>query len=77
MRLDLGRSTRDFRYKEQRIDLRAGWYALGNFNPHRALAGGADDAQDVALLLREWKADRANLMRRFEPNQDGELSLEE
>ena len=77
VRLDLGRFTRDFRYKEERIDLAAGLYALGDFNTHRALVGGADDAQDIALLLREWKADRANLMRRFDTNHDGELSLEE
>ena len=77
VRLDLGRFTRDFRYKEQRIDLRAGLYALGDFNTHRALVGGANESQDVALLLREWKADRANLMRRFDTNHDGELSLDE
>lgn len=77
VRLDLGRFTREFKYKEERIDLRAGLYALGDFNTHRALVGGTDDAQDVALLLREWKADRANLMRRFDTNHDGELSLEE
>ncbi len=52
-------------------------YVLGE---HITLGGNAtqlDLKQDVALLLAEWKRDRADLLKRFDRNGDGEIDLQE
>lgn len=76
-RFELGRFTHEYRFYEERIDIAAPLYALGDFNTHRAVISTADNPLEVASLLREWKADRTELMRRFDTNRDGELSLDE
>ncbi|QWT45236.1 hypothetical protein [Azospira inquinata] len=52
-------------------------YALGQF---RTLTGGdslLDPAEDVKLLLAEWKKQPETLLRRFDLDGNGELSMEE
>ncbi|HET7775158.1 MAG TPA: hypothetical protein VFK74_02240, partial [Azospira sp.] len=52
-------------------------YALGEF---RTLAGGdglLDPAEELKLLLAEWKKNPAELHRRFDLNGDGQLDQDE
>lgn len=63
----------DFRYREETIDLGAPLYALGFFRTHGGAATPADTSSDASVLLREWKADRAALLTRFDRNRDGEI----
>ncbi len=52
-------------------------YVIGD---HVTLGGPnatLDKRADVANLLAEWKQDKAGLLRRFDANGDGELSLDE
>lgn len=65
-----------FRFTEERIDIGADLYAMGHLTTH----GGAAPAlaeTDVAQILREWKADKAQLLARYDRNGNGEIDLEE
>ena len=51
-------------------------YALGHLTTH----GGAAPAlaeSDVAQILREWKADKAQLLARYDRNGNGEIDMDE
>jgi anti-sigma factor RsiW len=52
-------------------------YVLGDFST----LGGANSAlsarEDVSALLASWKQDRADLLRRFDRNSDGQIDLQE
>jgi hypothetical protein len=43
----------------------------------RAADGTLDRRTDLSALLREWKEDRAALLRRFDTNRDGDIDLQE
>ncbi len=65
-----------YRYSESRLDVGAATYAIGWFRSDT----GADPrsaAEDVTALLREWKREPRTLLRRFDRDGDGALSLEE
>jgi hypothetical protein len=50
---------------------------LGDF---RSLTGtdlSLNSSQDISDLLADWKADRPNLLARFDLNQDGQLDMQE
>jgi hypothetical protein len=52
-------------------------YALGE---HVTLGGAQSDLNknsDMSSLLAEWKKDKADLLKRFDRNQDGEIDLAE
>jgi hypothetical protein len=52
-------------------------YALGEF---KTLGGGSidlDAGQDLNALLAEWKKNKADLLKRFDLNGDGELDMQE
>lgn len=52
-------------------------YAIGELRTLRAADGTLDRRADVSALLREWKKDRATLVRRFDTNRDGDVDLQE
>jgi len=64
----------DYRYRESRIHDGDPLYAIGWFRTETNAPTAAVD-EDVATLLREWKRDTAELLRRFDADADGTLSL--
>jgi hypothetical protein len=52
-------------------------YALGQFATRGSVDFGLDVAEDVKLLLAEWKKDRQMLHRRFDLNRDGQIDMKE
>jgi len=67
----------EYRYREELIEIGAPIYALGFFRTHGGAATPADTSGDVGAHLREWKADRAALLARFDANRDGEIDAAE
>jgi hypothetical protein len=66
----------DYRYRESRIHDGDTLYAIGWFRTESNVLPGALD-EEVAALLRQWKRDSAGLMRRFDTDGDGTLTLPE
>lgn len=52
-------------------------YAIGELRTLRAADGTLDRKADVSALLREWKRDRATLLRRYDTDRDGDIDLRE
>ena len=52
-------------------------YAIGVLETLRPADGTLDQRADVSALLREWKRNRVELVRRFDTNRDGEIDLHE
>jgi hypothetical protein len=52
-------------------------YALGQFTTHSSLVLELDRNLDVGALLAEWKKDHPQLLKRFDLDGNGELSLRE
>jgi hypothetical protein len=52
-------------------------YVLGQFTTRGSVDLRLDVAEDVKHLLAEWKARPAELLQRFDLDQDGELDLKE
>jgi len=65
-----------YRFEERRIIDGDPLFALGHFSTVRA-ADGANRREEIAVILRDLKADRATLLERFDANGDGEIDLEE
>jgi hypothetical protein len=66
----------DYRYRESRMHDGDPLYAIGWFRTESNVQPGAMDAE-VAALLRQWKRDPAELMKRFDTDGDGTLTLPE
>lgn len=66
----------DYRYTEKLLSVGAPLYALGQFRSQTAHLD-INESADTAALLREWKADQAGLLRRFDSNGDGQIDLDE
>ncbi|MGH8444400.1 MAG: GIDE domain-containing protein, partial [Solimonas sp.] len=62
----------DWRYSEQLIHIGDPLYAYGWFRTQSAIQS-YDEATDVRELLRDWKTDRRELLRRFDANRDGDI----
>lgn len=67
----------DTRYTEWLLIERQTIYALGQFATRGSADLVLDAAEDVKLLLAEWKMDPAALHERFDLNRDGQLDLKE
>ena len=52
-------------------------YAIGVLETLRPADAALDARADVSALLREWKRNRVELVRRFDTNRDGEIDLHE
>ena len=67
----------NYRYTEERMHPGESLYAIGLFKT----TGGAEDLgstrEEVQALLRDWKQDRAALVRRFDTNGDGTVDMSE
>jgi hypothetical protein len=66
----------DYRYTEKMIRIGTPLYALGQFRSQTAHLE-LNESADAAALLREWKADQAALLQRFDRNGDGQIDLNE
>lgn len=67
----------EFRYTEWSLIEGNMLYVLGN---HITLGGATeplDFRADVSALLSEWKIDRHTLLKRFDQDKDGQISLDE
>lgn len=67
----------DRRYTEWLLIERQEVYALGQFATRGSVDLDLNLAEDVKLLLSEWKARTAELLERFDLNQDGQIDLKE
>lgn len=65
-----------YRYSEKRMHPGEPLYAIGFLRTHQAGQGWRVD-EEARELLREWKRDRAGLLRRFDANGDGDIDLGE
>jgi hypothetical protein len=66
----------DYRYRESRVHDGDPLYAIGWFRTEsNVLPGAVDD--EVAALLRQWKRDTVEMMKRFDSDGDGMLTLPE
>ena len=52
-------------------------YAIGDLQTLRAADAIVDRKSEISALLRGWKQDRGDLVRRFDADQDGEVDLQE
>jgi len=66
----------DYRYHEQLLRIGDPLYAIGWFRS-QGLTHSYDENTELRDLLREWKADHAGLLQRFDGNGDGEIDLQE
>ncbi len=66
----------DYRYHEQLLRIGDPLYAIGWFRS-QGLTHSYDENTELRDLLREWKADHAGLLQRFDRNGDGSIDLQE
>jgi hypothetical protein len=52
-------------------------YVIGDMRTLRPGDGTLDRRADLSALLREWKQDRAALLRQFDTDGDGEIDMQE
>ncbi len=52
-------------------------YVIGDMRTLRAGDGTLDRRADLSALLREWKQDRAALLRQFDTDGDGDIDMQE
>lgn len=67
----------DRRYTEWLLIERQRVYALGQFATRGSVDLDLNLAEDVKLLLSEWKARTAELIARFDLDKDGQIDLKE
>ena len=65
-----------YRYTEQRILPASRLYVIGQYRTLSGAAGGDRDAE-VGSLLRAWKQDKGELLKRFDADGDGTIDLVE
>jgi len=68
--------TDRYRYTEYRLNLNGPLCAIGALHTVSGLSVESPDVE-VTELLRQWKADQAQLLKRFDTNHDGVLSSDE
>ncbi len=73
----LGRVGSRYRYTEERLRAGEPLYAIGMFKSVGGSAESFDTEAEVRELLRLWKNDRHDLLRRFDSNGDGDIDLQE
>ncbi len=66
-----------YRYTEKLLHPGESLYAIGFYKTVGGAGAHFDVNEDVRELIREWKTDTAELMKKFDTNKDGELDLKE
>lgn len=73
----LSRLGARYRLVEERLQVGEPLYAIGMFKT----VGGAhhtfNTREEVSLLLREWKQNKAAMLKHFDSNNDGEIDMQE
>ncbi|MBI4204255.1 MAG: hypothetical protein HY527_04445 [Betaproteobacteria bacterium] len=67
----------DYRHTEWLLLPKGRLYAIGEFSTTSGAVAALDERADVSDLLTEWKNDKAQLLKRFDLNQDGEIDMKE
>ena len=66
------------RYSEWLLLPDAPLYAIGEFITHSGnVPSPAEERSDISALITEWKNDQASLLKRFDLDGDGKISLKE
>ncbi len=65
------------RYTQWSLVERDTLYALGEFRTRGAVDLQLDRHEDIKQLLAQWKAERGELLKRFDVNGDGQIDLQE
>ncbi|HEY0973838.1 MAG TPA: GIDE domain-containing protein [Solimonas sp.] len=66
----------DYRYRERLLRVGDPVHAMGWFRSD-GVAHSYDESSELRDLLREWKADHASLLQRFDADGNGEIDLQE
>ena len=72
-----GGMGRAYRYREEIIEIGSPLYALGFLRTHGGAALPADITADAGALLRDWKADPAALLARYDRDGNGAIDVDE
>lgn len=67
----------EYRYTEETIIAGDPLYAIGLFKSVGEIDRQAMREELIKERLRQWKSDNANLLKRFDRNQDGQIDLDE
>ncbi len=75
----LGGSPLGYRYKytEEMLLPNDILYAIGDLKTLGGAGSITDMKEEVRILLNDWKQDHPNLLKRFDRNNDGEISMPE
>lgn len=66
-----------YRHTEWLLAPKGKLYAIGEFTTAGGAVAELDERADVSDLLADWKKDKAQLLARFDRNNDGEIDLHE
>lgn len=66
-----------YRYAERRLEIGDPIYAIGMFRTERDNVDTVPEQEEVRALLASWKRDQQQLLRRFDENRDGAISIDE
>ncbi len=70
-------SSGRYRYTEKRLGIGEHLFAIGLFKTTGGSGAKLNVNDDVRELIREWKQDSERLLKKFDGNGDGEISMEE
>lgn len=65
------------RYSEWLLVPQGPLYAIGEFATRGGAATAFDPQHDLDVLLREWKTDKLELLRKFDLDRNGEIDMKE
>lgn len=68
-------TSNKYRYTEKLLHPNENLYAIGLFKTVGGAGANFDVNEDVRELIREWKTDSEELMKRFDTNGDGEIDV--
>ncbi len=73
----VGRVGSRYRYTEERLRASEPLYAIGIFKSVGGAAESFNTEEEVRALLRVWKSDRRELLKKFDADGNGEIDLQE
>jgi hypothetical protein len=66
-----------FRYREMRMHPGDELYAIGLYKTVGGASTEINVNQQVAMLLKEWKADSRQMLQQYDHNKDGQIDIQE